>query len=112
MVQEVRADYTDLARLAQDILEAADGVTNALRTARDAFTLPVSAFGNSSVGSSVHYAHEQTTETGGVTVERLVEVLEGDVDRVYRVAFAYRKADLEAAEDTCRNAPRGGPQPC
>lgn len=112
MAEEVRADYTELARLAGDVLKAADGFADGLQTARDSFSLSAAAFGNSTAGRSVHQAQQLVAEEGGTAVEHLVEVLEADVDRIYAVAFAYQQADQEAADDLCRTAPRGGPQPC
>lgn len=111
MTVEVRADSTELARLAGEVLAAAEGVTDGLTTAREAILVPGTAFGNSEAGSSVHLAHQAAAECGGTAAERLVEVLEGDVDRLYAVAFAYQKADRDAAADLCR---RTGPgrQPC
>jgi len=108
---EVRADYPELARLAGEVLTAADGISDGLRAGRGSLTVPVSAFGNSSAGPAVHRTHEAVTEQGGTTTERLVEVLEGDVDRIYRVAFAYQKADQEAADQLGRIQQRGGPTP-
>lgn len=110
--KETRADFTEMARLAGEVLKAADGISDALRTGRDSFTVPVAAFGNSPGGPAVHSAHEAVTEQGGSTIETLVGVLEGDVDRIYRVAFAYRQADQEAAHRLCRVRPMGGPTPC
>jgi hypothetical protein len=47
----------------------------------------------------------------GTAAGRLIEVLEGDVDRLHHVAFAYAESDRRAAERAC--GPRqGGTQAC
>jgi hypothetical protein len=40
----------------------------------------------------------------GYPWRRIVQVYENDVDKLYRVAFAYRQADSEAAERQRRSA--------
>ncbi|PZS31484.1 MAG: hypothetical protein DLM59_09890 [Pseudonocardiales bacterium] len=106
------ADYTELARLAGEVLKAADGISSGIRASRAPLTVAPAAFGDSSAGPAVHSAHLAVVEQGGTTNERLVEVLEGDVDRLYRVAFAYQKIDQDAADRLCRGHRMGGPTPC
>ncbi len=112
MTQEVRADYTELTRLAADVLTAADGLADGLGTARDSFGLTAAMFGNSTAGSGVYDAQQQAAEGAGTAVDRIVQVLEDDVDRLYGVAFAYQKADQDAAEEVCRRGRLGGPTLC
>ena len=112
MTQDVRADYTELACFAADVLTAADGLADGLDTARNSFSVAATAFGNSTAGSGVHGAQQRAAEGAGTAVERIVQVLEDDVDRLYGVAFAYQKADQEAAEEVCRRGRLGGPTPC
>jgi len=111
--REFRADYVELSRLAGDVLTAADGIGDALGAGREVFTVPAAAFGNSSAGAGVHGTHEVASGRVGATSERLVEVLEGDVDRLYRVAFAYKKLDEDNADRICRRSRgMGGVSPC
>lgn len=106
-----RADPTELAGLASQTLTAADGMSDALTAGRETFAVPVAGFGDTAAASGAHRQHEGLREQVGTTTERLVQVLEGDVDRIYRVAFAYQKLDQEAAADLCRRR-GGGPTPC
>jgi hypothetical protein len=55
----------------------------------------------------VHAAHEAVAEDADVANGRVVGVLEGDVDRLLRVAFAYQRADQDA-EARNQRANRGG----
>ena len=110
-MDEVRADYVELSRLAQTVLDAADAITDGLATARESLSIPSQAIGNTSAGPSVHSAHESLSEQGATATERVVEVLEGDSDRLYGVAFAYQKADQESA-NCIHRLPNGKPIPC
>jgi len=110
MVDGVQADPLELARLASEVLTAADGLGTALSAGRGSLMVPLAAFGNSAAGPAAHTSHEAVTEQGATTSQRLVEVLEGDVDRIYRVAFACEKLDRENAARIC--APPGGTTPC
>lgn len=111
MGEEIRADPVALSRLAADVLTGSQTVGDAWRGARDALDVPVSAYGNSAAASGVHAAHQATAEDADVTVGRLVGVLEGDVDRLYRVAFAYQLADQRAARQQRRAGGHGRPVP-
>lgn len=112
MAKEIRADSSDLADLAGKVLAASGALGNSLAAGRDALVVPTAAFGNSVAGPALHGSHEAASEAGTSTTGRLVEVLEGDVDRIYRVAFAYQRMEQENAERACRVHPRGGPTPC
>jgi hypothetical protein len=102
------ADCTELTRLAADVLKSADGISAVTRASQALLEVPPAAFGSSSAGPAVHSAHLAVVEQGGTTHERLVEVLEGDVDCLYRVAFAYQQIDQAAADRFCRTHPGGG----
>ncbi|MBF9132334.1 hypothetical protein I0C86_25795 [Plantactinospora sp. S1510] len=98
MGDEVRADPAALAKLAGATLDASIELGDGWRGGQAALTVPAAAFGNLSAGQGAHRSHVAATEDGDTAVNRLVAVYEGDVDRLYRVAFAYQQADREAAE--------------
>jgi len=94
---EVRADPVELTRVADQMLRSSQQIDDAWRNAQGSLAVPVAAFGDSSGAAGISTAHEQTVDDADVAVGRLVAVLEGDVDRLYRIAFAYKKADDDAA---------------
>jgi len=98
MGDEVRADPVELAKLAGKTLDASIELGDGWRTAQASLAVPAAAFGNLSAGQGVHRSHTAAAEDGDRGIGRLVAVYEGDVDRLYRVAFAYQQADREAAE--------------
>lgn len=111
--KEIRADSSELADLAGKVLSASGALGNALAASRGSLTVPPAAFGNTVAGPTAHDSHAAVVEQGGATTERLVEVLEGDVDRIYRVAFAYQRLEQENADLICRQHRRmGGPTAC
>lgn len=106
MATEVRADPIELTRLAGTFLRASQRLGDALRTAQAAVTPPLTAYGDTAGGPPLHAAEDTCVEGAGLAVGRLVEVLEGNVDRLYRIAFAYEQADLHAMDEIERR--RGG----
>jgi hypothetical protein len=106
MATEVRADPVELSRLASQVLAASQQHGDAWRTAQDSLQVPLSAYGDSVSARGVHAAHEAVADEADVTIGRLVGVLEGDVDRLLRVAFAYQRADRDA-EARNRRSGRG-----
>jgi hypothetical protein len=103
MGDEVRADPVELAKLAGKTLDASIELGDGWRQAQADLAVPAAAFGNLPAGQGVHRAHVAAAEDGDRGVGRLVAVYEGDVDRLYRVAFAYQQADREAARRTHRS---------
>jgi hypothetical protein len=108
MATEVRADPVELSRLATIVLAAAQDLADAWHTAKNGLNLPPDAFGNES-GASLHSAHEATVEEADLTISRQITILEEDSDRLYRVAFAYERAELDAQEGFSRARPVGAP---
>jgi hypothetical protein len=98
MPDEVRAEPVELARLAGRTLDAAVDLEDGWRRAQRDLAIPATAYGTLSAGQGIHRAHAAATEDGDAAVSCLVAVYEGDVDRLYRVSFAYQQADREAAE--------------
>jgi hypothetical protein len=103
MATEVRADPVELSRLATIVLTASQDLADAWRTAKNGLNLPHSAFGNS--GAALLFAHEETVDAADLTISRQITILEEDSDRLYRVAFAYEKAELDAQEGFSRARP-------
>ncbi len=109
MAEEVRADPLTLGRLARTTLDASGRLADAWSDVAAAVAAPVAAFGNLAAGPLVHGAAQAAAEAATTTVDRLVAVHEGDVDRLYRTAFAYEQADRAAAQRSRR--PGGRPVP-
>lgn len=108
MGDEVRADPQALARLAKTTLGGADGMSAAWSAAQGGVTPSGAAFGNSLEGGRCAVAAAEAQAAMEGTWRQVVGVYEGDVDRLYRVAFAYQQADRDAAERQRRAG--GGPR--
>ncbi len=108
MANDVGADARELARLAQTFLHESQRLGDALRGAQSFSTPPSAHYGSTPGGAALHHANDEVVELAALAVGRLVEVLEGDVDRLYRLAFVYAEAERQAAQPP---RPRGGPQP-
>jgi hypothetical protein len=108
-VDEVRADPEEIVRLAKATLAGADGMTGAWSSAQGAVAPRGTAFGNSAESGGCALAAAEALAAVDETWREFTGVYEGDVDRLYRVAFAYQQADIEAAQRQ-RNA-AGGKQP-
>jgi len=106
MGAEVRADPVEIAKLAQRTLTASIELGDGWAAAHPGLSVPVAAFGNLGAGQRLQRSQVAATEDADTAVGRLVAVYEGDVDRLYRVAFGYQQADREAAERNRRS--RGG----
>ena len=104
---DIRADYVEVARLAADVLAGSQQLGDGWRDAKRSLAPPVAAFGNSTAGASLADAHATVVDEADTVVGRQVSVLEEDVDRLYRVAFAYEKQEADAQEDLYR-AGQGG----
>jgi hypothetical protein len=109
MANEVRADPGELAKLAKANLNASIELGDAFRDAQGTLAVPAEAFGNATVGVSVHASHQAAADDAGTAAGRLVAVYENDTDKLYQVAFVYEKADEDAANRIRHRRP--GPQP-
>jgi hypothetical protein len=109
MATEVRADPVELSRLATIVLTASQDLADAWRTAKNGLNLPPDAFGNNSGAAALHLAHEDTVAAADLTISRQIAIFEEDSDRLYRVAFAYERAELDAQEGFSRARPVGAP---
>jgi len=97
-VDEVRADPEEIVRLAKVTLADADGMTGAWSSAQGAVAPPGTAFGNSAESAGCALAAAEALAAVDETWREVTGVYEGDVDRLYRVAFAYQQADREAMQ--------------
>jgi hypothetical protein len=104
MATDIRVDPRELTRLAAAMLAAAGDLADGWRTAKHRLTLPRRAFGTGRIASDLYDAHQATVDAADVTIGRQVSILEDDVDRLYRVAFAYEQADLDAGRTMDRAA--------
>ena len=97
-MDEVRADPEAIVRLAKVTLADADGMTEAWSSAQGAVVPPGTAFGNSAESGGCALAAAEALAAVDETWREVTGVYEGDVDRLYRVAFAYQQADREAMQ--------------
>ncbi|MEU4244073.1 hypothetical protein [Actinoplanes sp. NPDC026619] len=97
-MDEVRAEPGALVRLAKTTLAAADDMTTAWSAAQEALAPPVTAFGNTEQAGRCATLTAQAEAAADDTWRVITGVYEGDVDRLYRVAFAYLQSDQEAAD--------------
>jgi hypothetical protein len=107
MADEVRADPIELTRLAEQMLTASQQIGDGWRGAQGRLAIPAGAFGDTPAAATVTAEQQSTVDDAGVTAGRLVAVLENDTDALYRVAFAYRKADEEAERRFRQTHPHG-----
>lgn len=106
---EVLAKPGKLAQLSQDLVDISGNVRDSLSTTRSSGLIDSTAFGNSEGVEAVATAYNAVFEKGGTAVEDLAEVLEGDIDRVLRMAFSYQETD----ENNSKRIPQCRPgQPC
>ena len=94
---EVRADPIEVCRVADQMLHSSTDIDDAWRAQRGAFALPADAFGDSHEGPGLSKSAQAAVDDAGFLLGRLEGVLQGDMDRLYRIAFAYQKADIDAA---------------
>ena len=104
MADDLRADPVELTRLAGDVLTASQQLRDNWASAQADLDIPAAAFGNSNGAAGVSTSHTATRDEADLTIGRQIAVLEGDVDRLYRVAFAYEKAEQDEAERLRREA--------
>jgi hypothetical protein len=108
MATEVGADPRELIRLAGTYLSESRRLGDALHGAQTFAVPTATAFGDTAGGAGLHSANDELAELAGLAVGRLVEVLEGDVDRLHQLAFVYEQADRQASTDRPRPG-HGGP---
>jgi hypothetical protein len=106
-VVDIRADYVEVARLAADVLAGSAQLADGWLDARKDLAPPASVFGNSKAGPSLAEAHRNAVDDADATIDRQTNVLSDDVDRLYRVAFAYEKQEADAQADLYRSGHGG-----
>jgi hypothetical protein len=87
------------------MLRSSLAAADAWRLEQGKFTVPEAAFGDTASAKDVRAALQETVDSADVTVGRLAAVLEGDMDRLYRTAFAYQRLDEEEAREFQRLHP-------
>jgi hypothetical protein len=100
MATETRADPAELCRLGDQMLTSSEDIDGVWRANVDALNIPVSAFGNSGGAPGAHATAIDTVSDAEGTVSQFVTVLQGDMDRLYRVAFVYEHVDEQNAANT------------
>jgi hypothetical protein len=89
-------DATAVAHAAGQTLDAAAQLVSAASALLPALNLSASAFGDGAGAAALARAHRDGADDLALALDGLRQVLEGDADRLYRVAFSVRATD-EAA---------------
>jgi hypothetical protein len=105
MGEEFRADPVELARAAESCLDQSAELAAALRTVRADSLISPADFGQVGAAGQLDSAYGTVAASAGTAVERMVGVLEVVNESLLRVAFAYREADVRAAERHRREHP-------
>jgi hypothetical protein len=100
----VRVDPVAAAHAAGEIHRVTESMRNRVRPLLLALDLPPQAFGAAVALAS---AHQVSLEDMAGLVGRLASVLEGDVDRLYRVAFAVQETERTAVQRIGATSSRG-----
>jgi hypothetical protein len=98
MTDSLRASPVELVRTADQMLASSQDLADSWSLQQDRLTVPESAFGDVDVAADIFAGYAGAAEEGNVTVGRLVATLEADLDRLYRIAFAYQQTDLDGAD--------------
>ncbi len=107
MAKEIRADPGALSDLADASLAAAERLGDHFRTGYRHLPVPASVFGTLGGAAALHGTCTLVLRDAHAAVTSLTAVLEGDADRLWRTAFAYREADRLA--DLRMGGSRGAP---
>jgi hypothetical protein len=94
---EVRANPIELTRLADEMLRSSQRIADAWQTAQTHLHLRPGVWGVAPADLALADRYAGAVDDADVMIGRLIGVIEDDVDRLYRVAFAYQKADDDAA---------------
>ena len=100
-----------LAELAQTCLTVSQGVDDAWAAALTELQVPSGAAGNTLGGGPLLTAHTDAANAAAIAVDRLVAVLEADVDAVYLCAFDFSTTDERAATGLEKDKPEPAPEP-
>jgi len=95
--EHFRADADLLAHTASRMLDVWRTLTELTRPATSSLDTDAYAYGSLRGAAQLWRAEQESLAELESTLERLGQVLTGDVDRLYRVAFAVRESDQAAA---------------
>ena len=101
---EIRADPVELTRMAGVTLAASQQLADGWSAAQRSLVVPGQAFGNATSAGldQLTSVYARVSDGAGPAIEQLTAVLESDTDALYRTAFAYKKADDDAAAKVAR----------
>lgn len=99
----MRTQAAELDRLAHSTLEIAELLGDEWRPNNGLLTPASGAYPSVTGVDALRRAHESVADAADIAVRRLLAVMEGDAERVWRVAAAYAEAD-ERAEQALRPA--------
>lgn len=92
----MRTQADELNRLAQSTLEVAEQLGDAWRPNMGMLTPASGAYPAVPGVDALRRAQETVIDAADIAVRRLLAVVEGDAERVWRVSFAYAEADRRA----------------
>jgi hypothetical protein len=106
--EELRVAPAALVTLADSMLAIAKRLARAQLEAQAELAVPPSAYGSVGVAAELAGEHQALAEAAEAACELLVSTFEMDLDNVYGIAHAYKKAD-EAAATLINKARVGAP---
>ncbi|MEV0429076.1 hypothetical protein [Micromonospora sp. NPDC050495] len=89
-------DPEEVAGFAGRMLTASQEFGDGMLLAQEHFPAPLIAFGDTLAAEPAHAACQTATEAAMTAAGVLQAVLEGDVDRLYLVAFSIQQTDDDA----------------
>jgi hypothetical protein len=93
----LRVDTTALARASQSYLDQSQKLFAALRILRARGPIAAAHVGSVDHADELARRHEDVLGVAGSAFERFIAVMEVDVDKLLRLAFAYQQAEEETA---------------
>jgi hypothetical protein len=103
----VRVDPVAAAHAAGEVQRLVETMRETVCPLLQALEVSDHAFGSGSAAPAVAGAHQVSLDDLTGLIERLTSVLEGDIDRLYRVAFAVREAERATEQRVGASSARG-----
>ncbi|MGC4896033.1 hypothetical protein [Micromonospora sp. DT31] len=89
-------DPEEVAAFAGRTLTASQQFADEMLLAQEAFPAPLTAFGDTDTATATYNSCQSATEAAMTAAGVLLEMLEGDADRLYLIAFSIQQTDGEA----------------
>ena len=103
----MRVDPVAAAHAAGEVHRITERMRETVRPLLLSLDLPPQALGTASTAAALASAHQVSLEDMAALVGRLTSILEGDIDRLYRVAFAAQESERAAVQRIGATSSRG-----